>query len=129
MDSNAAESLEPQRKRKSFSLKGQLTVIEPFGTLTDEVSRYKSTELAQLGLIQESFLSDPFSVVQFWYSRKSMYSTLFNVALRVFATPASSCSSERVFLTLKKLLSPDRVAMSAKQIPKSITAGSFRFNQ
>ncbi len=129
MDSNDAESNEPQRKRKRFSLKGQLTVMDPHGTLTDEVSRYKCTKLVQLGLIQESFLSEPFSVVQFWYSRKSMYPTLFKVALRIFATPASSSSSERVFSTLKKLVSPDRSTISAKHISEIITGRSLRFYQ
>ena len=65
MDSNDAESDEHRGKRKCFSLQGQLTVPDPHGMQTDEVSLYKSTKKLQLGLIGESFLSDPFSVVQF----------------------------------------------------------------
>ena len=62
MDSNEAASLEPQRKMKRFPLEVQLTVIEPRGVLTDEASRYRSTEIVRYGLNQESFLSDPLSV-------------------------------------------------------------------
>ena len=39
MDSNDAESIEPQRKRKHFSLKDQMTIMDPHGTPTHEASR------------------------------------------------------------------------------------------
>ena len=49
-DENAATSYKPQRKKKPFSLKSQLSVVESQVSQTDEVSRYKSTELMQFGL-------------------------------------------------------------------------------
>ena len=60
-DSGSVEVLEPKRKRKRFSLKNQLMVAQCPGIQTDEVSRYKYTELAQFGLNRDSFLSEPFS--------------------------------------------------------------------
>ena len=56
-----------------------------------------------------------------------MYPTLFKIAMRVFATPASSSASERVFSTLKKLVSLDRASISTKHISEIITGRSLRF--
>ena len=55
-----------------------------------------------------------------------MYPVLFQVAMRVFATPASSCSSERVFSTLKKLVNSVRSTMSTENIAQIIVGRSLR---
>ena len=129
MDSKVAVSLEPQRKRNRFSLENQLSVLEHQETETDKESWNKSTQLIQFCLGPYSFVSDPFSVIQFWDSRKSMYPTLFKVSMRIFATPASSSSRERAFSTLKKLVAPDHASMSTKHISEIINARSLRFYQ
>ena len=112
-------------KRAKFSLKSHVVVRGQMSKNADEVTRYTSTELTQFGLDQESFLTNSYSVLHFWHSRKSMYPTIFKIAVRVFATPASSCSSERVFSTLKKLVSPDRATISTEHISQIITGRSL----
>ena len=84
-------------KRAKFSLKSHVFVKGQASKNSDDVTSYKSTELSHFGLDHESFLSNPFSVLHFCHSHKSMYSSIFKIAVRVFATSASSCSSERVF--------------------------------
>ena len=65
MDSNVSISLEPEKKRRRFSLRKHLRVLDRQKTQTDDVSRYKSTELVQFCLDPDSFVSDPFSGIQF----------------------------------------------------------------
>ncbi len=50
--------------------------------------------------LEETFLSsDELEIVYYWKRRSSMYPDLYKVALRIFATPASSCQSERMFFS------------------------------
>ncbi len=119
------EELQRPFKRAKFSLKNHVVVKGQATRNSDEVTRYKSTELSQFGLDPETFLSNPFSVLHFWHSRKSMYPSIFKIAVRVFATPASSCSSERVFSIMKKLVTPDRATISTEHISQIIIGRSL----
>lgn len=116
----------PLRKRRKFSLQNHISRSNVSEEDQNEVNRYKDTSLRQMGIDHDAFLSNPFSVVHFWYGRKRAFPGLFKIAMRVFATPASSCASERVFSIVNKLVSPDRSALSTKHISQIIVARSLR---
>lgn len=125
MCTQASSSLSMLGKRK-FSLRDHISRAEFSEEDQDEVNRYKHTPLRQMGLDQDTFLSDPFSVVRFWHSRKRSYPQLSKIAMRIFATPASSCASERVFSIVNKLVTSDRSVLSTKLISQIIVSRSLR---
>ena len=112
-------------KRRKFSLITEISA--PICQLknTDEISRYKSTDLNHFALDQQSFLSNPHSVLHFWYARKSTYPNLYKIAMRVYSTLASSSASERVFSIMKELVAPYRVNLSSDTTSKIIVGRSL----
>ena len=90
----------------------------------EDVIRQKSAKLSQVRHDPETFLLNPFPVLYFWHSCKWMCPSIFNIAVRVFATPASSCSSERIFQITKKIVPPDHVTILTEDISQIITGNS-----
>lgn len=116
---------ESARKKRRFSLQDHVSRAHCMFENGDEVSTYKSISIRQMGLEQDKFLNNPFSIIQFWYQRRRSFPQLYKISLRIFATPASSCASERVFSTLKKLVSVDRARMDPDSISDIIVARSL----
>lgn len=81
---------------------------------------------SQFGLNQDDFLSSPFAVLYFCFSRRNSYPKLYKSTMRVFSTPDSSASCERVFSTMKKLFIQDRSTPSLDHISKIILSRSLR---
>ena len=113
-------------KRRKFSLKDQTFNCRSPDSNTDEVTRYKLTPIQQFGLNHDAFMENPTSIFHFWYARRSTYPKLYKTAMRVFATPASSAGSERVFSVVKKLVTPDRSSLSCKHISQIIVGRSLQ---
>ena len=65
-------------------------------------------------------MDNRFAVVKFWISNYKAFSALQSVVLRVFATPVSSCASERVFSVTNKLEKKERNHISQQQIQNII---------
>jgi len=82
----------------------------------DEVTKYCILDVASLPFNRESAMQDDYFAVKFWYDRKRSFPKLYAVAMRVYATPVSSCGSERVFSTLNKLVSKDRTSLTPRTI-------------
>ena len=68
-----------------------------------------------------NFLSDDFSVVKFWFDRKAQFPDLYEVPMRVLATPVSSSASERVFSALKLLVTEKRSRLTPSIIDDMVT--------
>ena len=81
--------------------------------------------MQSIGQEPASFVEDGFTVARFWYEKRNKFPILHQVALRVLATPVSSASSERVFSSLKKLVTSDRSRLSAKNIEDILVARSL----
>jgi len=97
----------------------------------DEVNRYKSTSLQQISTSMQLMglnlnPDDPFSAVKYWYANRAKYPHLYAIALRVYATPPSSSSSERVFSTLKNIVTSQRSKLSSQNISDLIVSRSLR---
>ena len=68
-------------KRRNCSFIDQMLVTQDPKSCDDEVSRYKPVHNFQFGLNQRNFLSDPFSTICLWHSRRNTYSRLYKIAL------------------------------------------------
>lgn len=70
-------------------------------------------------------MDDNFAVVLFLHHQKSSYPKLFALCRRVYATPVSSCSSERVFSTVNRIVSKDGASLSPKTLEKIVVLRSM----
>jgi len=59
-------------------------------------------------LNEKEFMEDHFAAVKFWAMRKSSYPRLSEICFRLYAIPVSSCSSERFFSAVKRIVTNDR---------------------
>jgi len=112
------------RKRR-FSFRDHVPRPDVIHENVDEVATYKSMSLRQLGVNSDELLDDPFGVVKFWYQKRNTFPKLYKIAMRVFATPASSCASERVFSILKKIVTPDRSLLTPEHLSEIIVSRSL----
>ena len=79
-------------------------------------------QIHQFSIEKKNFFENPFEVVKFWYTRKNSFLMLSRIAMRTYATPASSCSSQRVFSVLNKIASQRRRALSTERLSHIIVA-------
>ena len=91
----------------------------------DEVSRYNFIHLAHSDEERKKFIEDDFAVVRFWYDRKKEFPHLFAISVRLYATPVSSASSERVFSALKLLVDEKRSNLRSSLIDDMIVIRSL----
>ena len=125
-DANADSlSNEPPHKRRKFSLRDHVSRADMSFKDSDEVTMYKSIPLRQMGIEQIKFLENPFAVVQFWYNRRHAFPRLYKIAMRVYSTPASSSSSERVFSIVKKIVTPERSLLTPETICRIVVTRSL----
>jgi len=122
---NIPPAEEAPRKKQKFSLSSCIRTDVAPRPDANEVNRYKAASLEQLGLNIDSQIDDPFFVVKFWYNKKRTYPRLYKVAMRIYATPASSSTSERVFSTLNNIVTSQRSQLSAKHLSELIVARSL----
>lgn len=71
----------------------------------DELTAFQNICLSSA---EKELLQTDDGVIDFWISKLEEHALLARVALRVLATPASSCASERNFSLLKMVLQPSR---------------------
>ncbi len=64
------DAVERPKKKPKFSYRDHVSSADVIFESIDKVTTYKSLSIRQIGLEQESFLSDPFSFVHFWYYRR-----------------------------------------------------------
>jgi len=112
-------------KKAKFSLIDYVPNDNGDRVTQDEVSRYKNRPISEMGLNRIQFSNDAFAGVKFWYARKGTYPHLYKVAMRVYATPASSSSSERVFSRLKNIVTAQRSHLSAEHLSDLIVGHSL----
>lgn len=91
----------------------------------DEVSKYSFLNIGNLGINRADFLSDPFSCIRFWHTHKGAFPNIFKVALRVYATPVSSCASERVFRAVNRIVTRDRAGLNMTTLEDIILVRSL----
>lgn len=129
--SNLNTTVEPSRndsqnsRKRRFSFRDHVPRPDVIHENVDEVATYKSMSLRQLGVNSDELLDDPFGVVKFWYQKRNTFPKLYKIAMRVFATPASSCASERVFSILKKIVTPDRSLLTPEHLSEIIVSRSL----
>jgi len=111
------------QKNPKYTLKKYVRSVAAAPIEQNEINRYKATLLPSLGFNEDP--DDPFAAVKFWYGKKSKYPILFKIATRVYATPASSSTSERVFSTLKNIVTSQRTRISADHLSELIVARSL----
>lgn len=105
--------------RESFSLEDYFMAEESSSTFaqSDELKSYiaRLNDRSLLSAEEEKALrSDKeMGMVHYWYNN-TKYPRLRAVALRTFATPASSCESERVFSAANKIQTKDRSRLDPK---------------
>jgi len=119
----AAVSTGKVQKNPKYSLKKYVRSVAAAPVDGNEVNRYKATPLPALGFIQDP--DDPYAAVKFWYGKKTKYTILFKIAMRIYATPASSSTSERVFSTLKNIVTSQRTHTSPQHLSELIVARSL----
>ncbi len=102
-----------------------ITYFESDLERNDKVTRYKLIPFHHMGLNKEEFLSSPFSVVSFWYSRRRSFPQLYKIAMRIYATPSSSSTKERVFSAVKKVITPERSCLTPEVLSQIIVARSL----
>ncbi len=74
----------------------------------DEIWLYNFLQLGHSTEERKKFVEEDFAVVRFWYLREQQLPNLFAISARIYATPVSSPSSERVFSVLKLLVDDKR---------------------
>ena len=94
-------------------------------TIVDEVSRYNSMDIGQLGIDRVTFMGDPFAAIRFWHNHRSSYPDLYKVAQRLYAIPVSSCASERVFSAVNRIITRDRAILSSKALEEIVVVRSL----
>ena len=57
----------------------------------DEVCSYNLVQIGTIPGTRLNFIEEDYAEMKFWYDRKTALPTLFDVAARIFATPASEC--------------------------------------
>ena len=77
-------------KKRSFDLFACVDSISNETKRKDEVSRYSNLSLDYIWQALKSFLENEFSVMNFWYNRKTQFPQLFATATRVYPKPVSS---------------------------------------
>jgi len=99
----------PQRTASKFSI---LAFVDKHSSINNsggnELSRYFLEKLCAMNIDEEAFTKDHFATFRFWVSHKSKFPTLFEVCIRMYSIPVSSCSSERVFSAVERIVSNDR---------------------
>ena len=63
--------------------------------------------------------------MRYWHERKTQFSLLFTIAARIFATPVSSVSSERLFSAVKLLGSEKLYCLTSSIIGDIISLSSL----
>ncbi|KAI0567134.1 Zinc finger BED domain containing protein [Gracilaria domingensis] len=56
------------------------------------------------------------NLIKFWISQEGVYPDLKKVALRIYATPVSSCSSERNFSAVNRIITADRSGLKSSLV-------------
>lgn len=93
-----------------------------------EVEKYFNSSLPILGLsleMEENYMMDDFFPIRFWKERQNTFPYLYRLACRVFATPVSSCTSERVFSTVKNIVTTDRSRLTSEALEDIVVLRSF----
>jgi len=91
----------------SFSLEEMLDAPEVSSRSQDELARYIADTFISLDT-EDLMHKDEMGMVRFWEANSRNYPMLKKVAFRVYATPASSCSSERDFSCVNRIITADR---------------------
>ena len=75
--------------------------------------------------VLEALGSDQLEIFRFWYRSSEMYPHLSKVAIRLFATPPSSCASERNFNVVNRIVTPQRNRLNSSTIEDHLLLRSF----
>lgn len=90
----------------------------------DELALYFATS-TPVELFEDQFdIDDAMAAPTFWLRQRTVYPELHEVAMRLFATPASSCTSERVFSVVARTLTPDRSRMTPENLSNIVISRS-----
>lgn len=90
---------------KSFRLDDAFDFPDFSGTDTDGLSKYLGTSFARSTM---DILSSENGLAEFWLTTEHSWPELTKIALRVLATPVSSCSSEHNFSAVNRIVTADR---------------------
>lgn len=76
--------------------------------------------------IENKRLNHKTNILQFWDSKKAIYPELFELSNIILSVPATQVSVERLFSSLKFVLSPYRSNVSAKNLEDQLLIRSNR---
>ena len=113
------------RKNKPFDAFMCADSVPKQNRTVDEVSKYNMAPPDSVARTRKEFLADESCVVKCWYAQRMKFPNLFALAVRVFATPVSSCTSERVFSTLKIFVDEKRSHLSTSLVDDMIVIHSL----
>lgn len=128
-DQGAASSAETGRRKRDFSAFMSLSKISDTrkdnsqGT-TDELTRYLSNQDLVDTFMREYDVDTPLDAPLFWHHRKEVFPELAEVALRIFAIPASSATSERAFSEVSLVSSSRRCSMTSSNLGDCVISKS-----
>jgi len=91
--------------KPSFRLEDAFDLPDLPGPDSDTLSKYLWWNFPQSVM---DVLKEDLGIAKFWLSQVQMYPDLCSIALRFFATPVSSASSEGNFSAINRILSSDR---------------------
>ncbi len=117
---NLAEEIADTRrirgKKRLFDLLLCADSVPTEVTIMDKVSNYNLLRVNHLPETSAALMRGDFSIMHFWYNRKSQFPNLYAVAARIFATPVSSAASERVFSALKILVDEQQSSLGTSLV-------------
>lgn len=126
MPENSVSALTPAKRKRGCFL--SLRTISDSGEgqkqREDELALYFASSVPVEYFREHFDVDDPMAAPTFWLRQRAVYPELYEVAMRLFATPASSCTSERVFSVVSRTLTPDRSRMTSQNLSNIVIVRS-----
>lgn len=82
--------------------------------LGNQATRYVYMKIESIVYKMKEFLGENFAAMKCCAEQKVHFPLLFRVSCCILACPASSCSSERIFSAIKRILTHDRSRLWSK---------------
>lgn len=98
---------------EGFSLTSMFDKKEDPGMQRDELDHY---HIDDIHMDQSYSVEGDIGVAKWWIDNRGKYPELFEIAMRVLATPASSCSSERNFSCVNNIVTSKRTCLRPKGV-------------
>ncbi|KAI0563666.1 zinc finger BED domain containing protein [Gracilaria domingensis] len=107
--------------KESFNLSDMFDIADREMADLDSFEKYMGRSfplpvLQQLRTVKKEGEDHKTKLVKFWISQSALYPDLSKVALRLYATPVSSASSERNFSAVNRIVTADRSKLKSNLV-------------